>query len=188
MVAAGRAQALEEAEASLGASVRFGKMGCPDLGAGRAAIDRLRRFADPEIRPSCWACRRARPVSPICPRPQAGTPGRLGRGAAGLLCLAPAPYHGSEEGWPSGRRRTPGERVYGFPVSWVRIPPPPPRTEEAFTASWVYGDGGAVDGPGVRRQGPPPPVNGGGPKTKASPGPDEGRANPARVANHPKDT
>ena len=187
MVAAGRAQALGEAEASLGASVRFGKMGCPDLGAGRAAIDRLRRFADPEIRPSCWACRRARPVSPICPRPQAGTPGRLGRGAAGLLCLAPAPYHGSEEGWPSGRRRTPGERVYGFPVSWVRIPPPPPRTEEAFTASWVYGDGGAVDGPGVRRQGPR-----GRPSARAadagSPEPDEGRANPTPSANHPKDT
>ena len=33
--------------------------------------------------------------------------------------------HALEEGWPSGRRRALGERVYAC-VPWVRIPPPPP--------------------------------------------------------------
>ncbi len=36
------------------------------------------------------------------------------------------PVWPDEEGWPSGLRRTPGERVYLSRVSWVRIPPPPP--------------------------------------------------------------
>ena len=28
---------------------------------------------------------------------------------------------------PSGLRSTPGKRVYGYAVPWVRIPPSPPR-------------------------------------------------------------
>lgn len=43
-------------------------------------------------------------------------------GARGVAVSGPCP---GEEGWPSGLRRTPGERVHRK-VSWVRIPPPPP--------------------------------------------------------------
>ena len=61
----------------------------------------------------------------------------------GVLFLAPLPAlrpalqnggsghnvpHALEEGWPSGRRRALGERVYAC-VPWVRIPPPPPYTD-----------------------------------------------------------
>ena len=61
----------------------------------------------------------------------------------GVLFLAPLPAlqpalqnggsghnvpHALEEGWPSGRRRALGERVYAC-VPWVRIPPPPPPTD-----------------------------------------------------------
>ena len=42
-----------------------------------------------------------------------------------LRLLPPASPRGLPDGWPSGLRRTPGERVGSNPASWVRIPPRP---------------------------------------------------------------
>ena len=39
--------------------------------------------------------------------------------------LPPASLRRLPDGWPSGLRRTPGERVGSNPASWVRIPPRP---------------------------------------------------------------
>ena len=41
------------------------------------------------------------------------------------LYLPPASPRRLPDGWPSGLRRTPGERVGSNPASWVRIPPRP---------------------------------------------------------------
>ena len=40
------------------------------------------------------------------------------------------------EGWPSGLRRTLGEREYRLAVSWVRIPPPPPEILSIYLIYW----------------------------------------------------
>ncbi len=55
------------------------------------------------------------------------------------------------EGWPSGRRRTPGKCVYLKRVSWVRIPHPPPVSPSRKPLNWNGPP--RADGPGPRRPG-----------------------------------
>ena len=72
-----------------------------------------------------------RPTAHDAPRRREPAPAVASPSAPRLVCRPrgrPLPAAVAPEGWPSGRRRTPGVRVYLKRVSRVRIPPPPPHS------------------------------------------------------------
>ena len=95
---------------------------------GAVGCDRPRRYSGPRTHAaSDGPCRNSRSAPrkqggwivqfPCAPLFRARAPPRLARPPRPVLCASPAPFSSKREteGWPSGRRRTPGKCVYGKP-------------------------------------------------------------------------